>query len=671
MILSDLREYLQFARWISLLMLSMSLVSGCAKPDQASDDVDGGSKAKDTDIKETAGVDWIEVRPGTFTMGSSLNELGHQYNERQVDVTLTHGFQMAATEITWQQWQNLGLDMPAKLDSGITCMDSDCPVVFADSDEVERWLNTLSERNGLDKCYGPDVNFLTPYHCPGYRLPTEAEWEYAARAQTETATYAGDLQLLDEEMLVDSSIAWCGESFENFDDSRNKLLPVGGKAPNPWGFYDMLGNAKEMTEWLGILPAEAVTNPVGPTSDYVALRGGGRFSEYRECRAAYRQRRARLESAIWNKSLGFRPVRTLPDSVLADPDPPSEDPCPPFVSYQCPMDLISSPLVSAALVGEGAKFVDILTDKERDEQSKTVILGELTTSEGTRPFLLVVDLVNRSNYTVNFPAEGIAATRAVALAASVAGRSTVVLCDDKGGCLLAESDATALIPKELTPVEGGVLPKGLIPVDATQSSAVIEVVGDGGARFEHGVWTVWSPPKGEAVLRSVRIETAQVKAPRTVAAGDGGRIVQWDGKSLSELSSGTTENLRDIYILDTDPYDASLSTPLQIVAVGDDGTMVKGSTDALFSCHIADEALVSVGLVQDRCYSEDEQLFLMTESGRLINWHHTPLADIPICYQDQPIINAQQMLIYQGGALTNLLWLTQGGLFGNFEIVIE
>ena len=106
-----------------------------------------------------------------------------------------------------------------------------------------------------------------------YRLPTEAEWEYAARAGTSGDRY-GNL----------GAIAW----YE--DNSGDRTHPVGRKAPNAWGLYDMLGNVWEWVEdWYGDYPGGAVTDPAGPVSGSKRVsRGGSWYDSARYCRASYR-----------------------------------------------------------------------------------------------------------------------------------------------------------------------------------------------------------------------------------------------------------------------------------------------------------------------------------------------------------------------------------------------
>jgi len=181
------------------------------------------------------------------------------------------------------------------------------------------YCNARSELEGLPRCYtlvgcasedpagadgctevsvnAPDANL---YLCEGYRLPTEAEWEYAARAGTTGARY-GPL----------ADIAWYGENSGNPKRTR----PVGTKAPNDWGLHDMIGNVWEWT-WARMgdtfagyegLP-DPDTDPLGATSGRFAIaRGGAHYGDADICRAAQRLRYAHNYAG----SVGLRPARTV------------------------------------------------------------------------------------------------------------------------------------------------------------------------------------------------------------------------------------------------------------------------------------------------------------------------------------------------------------------------
>jgi sulfatase modifying factor 1 len=233
---------------------------------------------------------WIYIPAGVFQMGSAAGEIGRNANwETQHQVTLTHGFYILAHEVTLAQYRAiLGKDPPNPADWA-SCTQDDCAALNISQIDAIDFANKLSDRAGLGRC-SPSA----PYTCKGYRLPTEAEWEYAARAGTQTATWLGNHKA--SEITCNSSligpIAWyCG-------NAGGKLQRVGRKQPNPWGLYDMLGNAPERTldrygeatvvDYHG--GAKAVVDPFvwvssGPSNP---VRGGSYASNSSAIRAAYR-----------------------------------------------------------------------------------------------------------------------------------------------------------------------------------------------------------------------------------------------------------------------------------------------------------------------------------------------------------------------------------------------
>ena len=148
-------------------------------------------------------------------MGSTSRQASS--NEQPVTrVRISRGFWMGKYEVTQAQWEAvMGSNPSAKR----ICGGGDCPVQRVTWEDVQVFMGRLNARPGGGK----------------YRLPTEAEWEYAVRAGTTTDTYAGDITRRDGNDPVVNGIAWYREN------SGGQSHPVGRKAPNGWGLYDMWG----------------------------------------------------------------------------------------------------------------------------------------------------------------------------------------------------------------------------------------------------------------------------------------------------------------------------------------------------------------------------------------------------------------------------------------------
>ena len=248
-------------------------------PDQADSDGDGIGDV----CEEPLGMTFQLIRAGTFTMGSPTDELFRGSDETQHEVTLSKDFYIQTTEVTQGQWKAVMGSNPSYFSD---CGD-DCPVEYVSWNDIQEFIEKLNEMEGTDK----------------YRLPTEAEWEYACRAGSTTAFANGDITETGcgYDPNLDQMSWYCGNS----DD---KTHPVAQKEPNDWGLYDMHGNVREWCQdWYGDYPTDPVTDPSGPSSGtYRVIRGGGWFSYARHCRSADR---LSFDPAVLN--FGFRVARDL------------------------------------------------------------------------------------------------------------------------------------------------------------------------------------------------------------------------------------------------------------------------------------------------------------------------------------------------------------------------
>jgi formylglycine-generating enzyme required for sulfatase activity/tRNA A-37 threonylcarbamoyl transferase component Bud32 len=229
---------------------------------------------------------FVRIEPGHFMMGSPASEDDRDDDERQHKVTLTRAFWIGKDEVTQAEWE-------AELNSNPSGFKGcpSCPVEMVSWEDAVQYANARSKKEGLEVCYsGADFKGLA---CTGYRLPTEAEWEYAARAGSQDSRYGP----------VDA-VGWYS------GNSDGKTHPVGEKLANAWGLHDMLGNVWEWTHDSYGDYGGASRDPVGPSSGAGrVLRGGGWVNDARYLRAADRDYST---PGYRGSYLGFRLSRSVP-----------------------------------------------------------------------------------------------------------------------------------------------------------------------------------------------------------------------------------------------------------------------------------------------------------------------------------------------------------------------
>ena len=202
-------------------------------------------------------LDMVWIEPGVFTMGSPLDEPGRNDDEGpQLEVSLTQGFYLSQCEITQRQWTAVTGERPWSRHAGEVEEGPDRPAVYISWEDAQEFIASLNATAGGQV----------------YRLPTEAEWEYAGRAGTKTPWSFGDVEKdLDLHAWWTDNIALTG---------RMAAQPVGLKTPNPWGLYDMHGNVWEWVgDWLGAYPEGPQTDPQGPTEGTARVFRGGSFKD--------------------------------------------------------------------------------------------------------------------------------------------------------------------------------------------------------------------------------------------------------------------------------------------------------------------------------------------------------------------------------------------------------
>jgi formylglycine-generating enzyme required for sulfatase activity len=277
--------------FIFLLFTALALFNGCKR--KAPDDVSKNAAENSGNIKAESGIEMVLLPAGKFTMGDK-DEVDAQPHE-----VFVSSFYIDKYPVTQEQYKNIMGENPSRWKADKN------PVEQVRWSDAVKYCNALSLKESLQPCYDLQT-WRCNFGASGYRLPTEAEWEYACRAGNKTKYFFGN----DPSKLTD--YAWLEQN------SGGKPHPVGQKQPNPWGLYDMNGNVWEwcndfyQVDYYQQSPKE---NPQGPDAgETKVVRGGAWKFSADSCRSGYRYNEdpGYSDVCFGYDIYGFRCVRNAP-----------------------------------------------------------------------------------------------------------------------------------------------------------------------------------------------------------------------------------------------------------------------------------------------------------------------------------------------------------------------
>jgi formylglycine-generating enzyme required for sulfatase activity/WD40 repeat protein len=242
-----------------------------------------------TDLGKGINLEMVLIPAGKFKMGSPKSELGRRTDETQHEVTLTKPYYMGTYEVTQEQWEAVMGDNPSKIKG------EKLPVTNISWEDCQEFIKKLNVKtNGR------------------YRLPTEAEWEFACRAGTSTAYSFGD-------SLTKGDANFSASEDTPKDGLKGSAKAVGGYKPNAFGLYDMHGNVWEWCEdWKTSYLAGAVIDPIElRTGERRVIRGGSFDFNGSAVRSSYR---ADETPAFPDHNVGFRLARSINSKDLQESD---------------------------------------------------------------------------------------------------------------------------------------------------------------------------------------------------------------------------------------------------------------------------------------------------------------------------------------------------------------
>jgi len=252
--------------------------------------------------ENSMGIKFVRIKNGSFIMGSPKTELGRSKNETLHIVNLSKEFYMSITEITQGQWFKVMGYNPSSFNQ----CGADCPVERVSWDMCQEFIDKLNKIESTNT----------------YRLPTEAEWEYAARAGTRTAFATGDITTDEckEEPALNEAGWYCWNSGELNPVGNLKSHRVSRKKPNKWGLYDMHGNVQEWVldscdwrswyGWTGVITdtyKNKTTDPLSSKGSHRIFRGGSWNMSPKHARSA---NRSYYKPGAYRNNIGFRIIKT-------------------------------------------------------------------------------------------------------------------------------------------------------------------------------------------------------------------------------------------------------------------------------------------------------------------------------------------------------------------------
>jgi formylglycine-generating enzyme required for sulfatase activity len=248
-------------------------------------------------------ADFVLIKGGTFSMGSPTQEPERGTDETQHRVTISD-FYIAQSEVTQREWTALMGNNDSETKGDTLPMEN---VTWFDA---VRFCNARSAREGLSLAYNiSGETVIWNRNAPGYRLPTEAEWEYACRAGTTTPFNTGNY-ITDKEANCYNNYGYNNNSSGRvIGGHRGKTTPINSYQANAWGLFDMHGNVGEWCwDWYGEFSTTTQINPAGPETGTLKVNRGGGWNDFpKHIRSAYRAATP-LNNSSFN--LGFRLVRT-------------------------------------------------------------------------------------------------------------------------------------------------------------------------------------------------------------------------------------------------------------------------------------------------------------------------------------------------------------------------